>query len=91
MNAELKNYHDLYRFLCELRDELDAAGLKEAVTKIDWASAFYSGSSTEFMGEARIALLAIRDSTSHSLSHEQLSQIDKVIEQISAAFRAVGG
>ena len=91
MDKQLKDYNDLYQFLCSLRDSLSAHGLKEASDKIDRASHFFYGSPTEFLGESRIALLAVRNHAKNDLSDDQVNAIDSVVAQINAAFRAIGG
>ena len=59
--------------------------------QIDWATALSVNAGSEFLGESRIALTAIRDSYHRCLSSGQLTPINEVIEKIAAAFRRVGG
>lgn len=87
----LANDEDLLQFLYDLRQELALPGQVHQLDVIDRASRFYGGSTTEFLGEARIALRTVRNSVACHLDSEWLEQTDSVIEQINAAFRSVEG
>jgi hypothetical protein len=89
-NKAVRDYKELFWFLHELNAELTRAGLPDASATVARASRFYGGSSTEFMGEARLALRAVREPASQHLDRKWQKRIDSVIKQIDIAFRQAG-
>jgi hypothetical protein len=91
MNVRLADYSDLLRFLRTVQDELIRTGSLAESERVARALLFSGGSMTEFMGESRIALRAVRNSATQHLDDRWLERIDSVIGQIDSAFLASNG
>lgn len=81
----LADNRELYDYLLFLSAELKrrgAAALSEAVA---FASAQGSSSSTEFLGESRIALRRVLSEENGALSDQQRNDVMDVLKQLGAA------
>lgn len=92
MNTKkLQSNKDLFEYLVDLARELRGCGESAAADDVAFASQFFSGSPTEFMHEAHVALINVRKICGANLSRLQLENIESVLAQIDAAFNRVGG
>jgi hypothetical protein len=80
-------YRRLNQWLDGLSVRLAGLGLLEEAAAARRASQFFGGSPTEFLGESRIALRAIR---AQQLPADLRSEVDQVIDDIDEGFRRVG-
>lgn len=91
MNSKnLLSNQELFQYLVALGNRLKASnqlGLADAVLT---ASRFASGSASEFMHEAQLALIEVAKSRLVPLTAEERSEIESVIAQIREAFRKIG-
>jgi len=77
---------ELYDYLVSLALELKIHGAISLSEAVDFASGQASSSSTEFVGESRIALRKVMDEENGILSARQRSDLTDVLSQIDAIF-----
>jgi hypothetical protein len=88
----LQSDRELYEFLLKLSEELTLKGEIELAQEVGRANRIASGSPSEFLHEAQMALRSvIAKSGSIALSELQLAQIKSIIRQIEIAFLKIGG
>lgn len=87
----IANNNDLATYLLQLSTELGSRGRAEHARLAQFAGAFASGSTSEFLYEAERALEEVERSCSDVLSELELAQIVRVLKQIREAFDRVGG
>jgi UV DNA damage repair endonuclease len=88
---KLENNQEVFRYLVALGARLKAANQMELADAVLSASRFASGSASEFLHEAQIALTQVTQSRLVPLSAEERSEIESVLVQIKEAFRKIGG
>ena len=89
MQREINSNSDLVDYLNELAERLkNEHDFRDALLR---TTRFSSGSSSEFLHEAYVALNRIKLSSLAVLKSEDLVQIDSVLSQIQQAFDAIGG
>jgi len=81
----------LYEYLVRLSGELTSLGELDLAEKVRFASRFASGSPSEFLGEARLALTLVSDHCALKLTEKEIIEIKSVIQQINVAFMKIGG
>lgn len=81
----LSNNADLYEYLIALARNLQDHGLPDLGEKVALASRQAAASSTEFLGEARIALRAVSGRGRMTLTGEERTDLDDVLRQLDAA------
>lgn len=81
---------DLHEYLLWLGSVLDEVGEPLRAEELRLAARFASGSATEFLHEAQLALEGALRSDA-TLTVEQREELAQVISQIADAFRSVGG
>jgi hypothetical protein len=82
---ELKSNRELYDYLIALSAVLSSRGADELSGAVAIASRHASGMSTEFLGEARIALRRFQDDRSVLNESEWLDLVD-VLRQLDQSF-----
>lgn len=82
----LANNRELYDYLVALASELKQRGVASLSEAVDIASGQASSSSTEFLGESRIALRRVAAEEQGVLSDQQRSDLMDVLKQIDSAF-----
>ena len=87
---EIHTNAGLTAFLTELASMLRSRGATHLVDSVHHASRFGSGSPTELLGEARIALIAVQSDDKAPLSDDERAAVAQAISTIDIAFRAVG-
>ena len=87
----LRTNQELFSYLVELGDHLQAKGESELAGVVRMASSYSSSSPTELLGEAQAALRKVRASRTPALDHEQISEVVSALQQIEVAFIKVGG
>lgn len=90
MPADPHGYLELLTILKRIEAEVRGASDTNAAEALATASKFATGSPSEFLGEARLALRSVL-SSGVSLSAETSELIRRAIEDINEGFRRVGG
>lgn len=85
----LRSNEDLFQFLLEMAGELRAMGEPALADGVERASRFSSGSPSEFLYEAKLALTNALGSD--KLPVQRSGDIVEAIAKIDEAFAAVGG
>ncbi|MBK8574201.1 MAG: hypothetical protein IPN90_00460 [Elusimicrobia bacterium] len=88
---KINNNKDLKLFLDKLSHQLADGGENESASLLSDASQNYIGSSSEFLGEARIALSKILSKNSSGLTENDKNDLRGVIQSIDIAFRKSNG
>lgn len=81
----MSSNRDLYEYLSSLSLTLKSRGLRELSDSLDFAMGQASSSSTEFLGESRIALQRILNEEHGALTGEERVTLAGVLEQIEKA------
>ena len=81
----LSSNADLYEYLVALERNLRKHGLPELGEKLAFAGRQAAATSTEFLGEARIALRAVAGRGKMALTGEERNDLDNVLKQLDAA------
>jgi hypothetical protein len=88
MTEPFSSNADLYSYLTWLRDLLLSRGAAQLADLVGIAARFASGMSTEFLGEARIALLKVQADHDNGLNdlerqglHQALAQLDRALDR----------
>lgn len=76
---------ELYDYLLSLSSELKQRGASALSESVEFAIAQASSSSTEFVGESRIALRRVLHEEHGVLSGSQLADVSDAIKQLDAA------
>jgi hypothetical protein len=76
---------ELYDYLLSLSSELKQRGAAPLSEAVEFAMAQASSSSTEFIGESRIALRRVLREEHGVLSDSQLADLSDAIKQLDAA------
>lgn len=87
----LTSTEDLFVYLIALADEISAQKEHGAAEALRQASRFASGSPSEFLHEAQVALRAVKTHHAAKLTKTQIENIDAAVDQIESAFFDVGG
>lgn len=87
----LSSNAELFEYLRHLVDVLRRSGQRQLADAVLASSRFASGSPSEFLHEARIALESVSSSRTNGLPSEELEMLSSVIGQLDAAFRQIGG
>jgi|HubBroStandDraft_6_1064221.scaffolds.fasta_scaffold543718_3 hypothetical protein len=82
---QLNNNRELYDYLVTLSAILSSRGADELSSTVATASRHATGMSTEFLGEARIALRRFQDDRSVLTESEWLDLVD-VLRQLDQSF-----
>ncbi|HEX2836906.1 MAG TPA: hypothetical protein VHN77_02135 [Phycisphaerales bacterium] len=82
----MSSNRDLYEYISSFSSVLKLRGLKEMSDILDVAIGHASSSSTEFLGESRIALRRILNEENGALTGEERAAMVTVLEQIDKAF-----
>lgn len=88
---KIQSNADLKLFLDILSGQFANAGDKESVNLLDQASQSYIGSSSEFLGEARISLSKILSTRKDKLTETEKNDLREAIQSIGIAFRKANG
>ncbi len=92
MNPQaLKNNQELYDYLVRLSRNLHQQGALELAKATEHAARFASGSASEFLHEAELVLLRVKQEHREATSGSEASDVESVLEQIREAFRKIGG
>jgi len=81
----LSSNADLYEYLVGLERNLRDHGLPDLGEKVALACRQAAACSTEFLGEARIALRAVSGRGRMALTGEERTDLDEVLGQLDAA------
>lgn len=81
----MKNNSELYDYLLKLASRLVSLGKPALSQEAIFASSQVSSSSTEFLGEARIALRHVRDEKVEGFAIEEQSELLSVLKQLDLA------
>jgi len=81
----LSGNRELYDYLFSLSAELKQRGATALSEAVAFASAQGSSSSTEFLGESRIALRQVLQEEKGALTDEQRAELSDVLKQLDAA------
>jgi len=87
----LQNNEDLFQYLVELGGILQKHEKTALAEIVNQASRFASGSASEFMHEAQVALELVKRDQPEYLSTNQIGDLEEVISQIRMAFQKIGG
>jgi hypothetical protein len=87
----LQNNEDLFEYLVQLGARLETCQHPELAEIVNQPSRFASGSASEFMHEAQLALERVRKDHPKGLSNSDLQDVEVVLAQIKEAFRKIGG
>jgi hypothetical protein len=87
----LQNNQDLLEYLIQLGRKLQAWQHPELAESVSQASRFASGSASEFMHEAQLALERLRKDPPRELSSSELQDLEAVLAQVEDAFQKIGG
>jgi hypothetical protein len=86
MANTLASNSELYAYLLSLKTMLEENGAFELASVAEHASRHAAGMSTEFLGEARIALRRVYSDNRNGLTDVQKAFLHDVIVQLDAAF-----
>ena len=81
----LKSNSELYQYLLLLVSRLRSCGAADLADLVQFATQQDSGMSTEFLGEARIALEQLLEKEQGILTATQRKEINNVIGQLGTA------
>ena len=81
----LANNSELYTYLVELFGKLESCGAESLSATVLAASRQSASSSTEFLGESRLALMKVYQSSEMFLTNADRVEIQEVLQQISTA------
>ena len=81
----LKTNSELYQYLLLLVSRLRSSGAADLADLVQFATQQASGMSTEFLGEARIALEQLLEKEQGILTATQRKEINNVIGQLGTA------
>jgi hypothetical protein len=81
----LSSNRDLYEYLLRLISELRNAGADKLARVVTFAAEQAAGISTEFLGEARLALREVLNEENRALTEEGRADLINVIEQLNQA------
>ena len=84
---ELSSNLALHEYLISLASLLESRNAQVLARAVHFAIAQSSASSTEFLGESRIALKKVSTDGSAFLSPEEQNDLASAVEQIEGAFR----
>jgi hypothetical protein len=87
----LKSNEELATYLARISTELSSKGAQALADDVGRARRFVSGSPSEFLHEAELALANVRDNHNGALDSSAAAEVHSVIAQIQAAFSKVGG
>lgn len=87
----LQNNEDLFEYLVQLGESLQAHKRSSLAENVNQASRFASGSASEFMHEAQLALTLVKENQPEYLSVDEMKDLEGVIAQIREAFQKIGG
>ena len=83
--------NDLYQYLRVLQETLKQRGAAALSEKVEFASRFASGSTTELYTEAEDALKAVLAEHKSLLSEQELVYLRDKLAGIDAEFKLIGG
>jgi len=86
----LKDNNELYEYLVQLVGNLERGQYYDLAEIVNHASRFASGSASEFMHEAQLALERVKKEQP-KLSSSENQDVDAVLSQIKESFRKIGG
>ena len=86
-----RNNRDLFVFIEELLEFLRSIRKDDLADQLQHANRFISGSASEFLNEAHLALRNVLSFRPEALSAEREDEIHYAIRQIDDAFRTTGG
>jgi hypothetical protein len=86
-----RNNRDLFVFIEELLEFLRSVRSDDLADQLEHANRFISGSPSEFLNEAHLALRNVLSFKPKALSAEREDEIRQTIRQIDDAFRTTGG
>ena len=78
----LSSNRDLYDYLLYLSSELKQRGSKALSEAVAFASSQGSSSSTEFLGESRVALRRVLNEENGTLSNQERADLSDVLKQL---------
>jgi hypothetical protein len=78
-------------FLIALSVGVDGQGKRECAETLSRASRFYSGSPSEFLHEASVAIRQTLVDCADVLGTDQVREVGDVLKQIDEAFKRIGG
>lgn len=81
----LSSNQDLYDYLLFLSSELKQRGLAVLSEAVTFASSQGSSSSTEFLGESRIALKRVLKEENGALTDQERAKLSAVLKQLDEA------
>jgi len=87
----LKSNQELSEYLVRLSGDLHHKGATDLANAAQYAARFATGSASEFLHEAQLALSRVQEQHGGALSAAEASDIQRVLTQIREAFRKVGG
>lgn len=87
----LQSNQDLLDYLIDLSSNLERHGSTHLAEIVFRASRFATGSVSEFLHEAQLALEHVKAEGPDHLAPEDLEDIDSALSEISAAFDRTGG
>ncbi|MDP3848896.1 MAG: hypothetical protein Q8Q59_00205 [Luteolibacter sp.] len=87
----LQNNEDLFEYLVQLGESLQIHKKSALAEIVNQASRFASGSASEFMHEAQVALDLVKKDRPEYLSADEMKYLNDVIAQIQEAFQKIGG
>jgi hypothetical protein len=83
----LTNNRDLYEYLLLLTSILKQRGAADLSNAVKFATGNAASSSTEFLGESRIALRRVSTDAKGVLTDQELSDLLDVLKQLDKAFQ----
>jgi hypothetical protein len=88
---KLENNQELKEFLLQLGQRVKSLGKDDLAEKLDDAANSATSSSSEYLGDARDALIFVKARLRVSFTPDEIQDIDAVVSQIDAAFRKANG
>ena len=82
---------ELYGYLLRLQEILRQRGAFALAEKVQFASRFASGSTTELYTEAENALKGVLAEHGHVLREQELCELREILKGIDAEFKLIGG
>jgi hypothetical protein len=89
--GKLKDNEELYSYLVSLAEKLVSHGAGPLADEVKRASLFITGSSSEFLHEARLVLKRILTTKNISFTADEIEEMKRVLDQIQSALNEVGG
>jgi hypothetical protein len=82
---------DLYKYLVELHKLLRQRGATDLAERVEHASRFAIGSSTELYAESEKAIEFVAEKGSRLLSDQELAEVKEKLREIDSEFKRIGG